>query len=116
MCKGTTTTMACGHHLLHYTVKCPSANAVHCSQIDMKRVFIDDTCAECDSGVQKTMMQGAYEQHRRQVTHQYSEAAKAGDKKAMREIEWEAIMNTGRAKTQNFQSGRSRTNVDVQWN
>lgn len=107
--------MACGHHLTHYTAKCPPQDAAKCSRNNMKKHSNKDTCSDCDPEVQKKMLHAAYDQHRSQVVHQYREAAKAGDEKTMRELEWDNMMNTNKLKTKNFKLGFSSTDADVQW-
>ncbi|KAH7317752.1 hypothetical protein BKA65DRAFT_107588 [Rhexocercosporidium sp. MPI-PUGE-AT-0058] len=49
MCKGTATTMTCGHLLLHHTSRCKSSvrNQKLCRELQGPRERIDDTCARC---------------------------------------------------------------------
>ncbi|KAM7198587.1 hypothetical protein V8F20_006117 [Naviculisporaceae sp. PSN 640] len=43
MCQGGITELACGHLLVHFSVRCP----LNCQYPAVKPAYIEDTCAEC---------------------------------------------------------------------
>ncbi|KAG4411308.1 hypothetical protein IFR04_015564 [Cadophora malorum] len=49
MCQGTTTTMSCGHIILHYKSRCQQSEETQelCKDLHGPKNLIDDTCHKC---------------------------------------------------------------------
>ena len=114
MCEGTKTTLACGHELWHITLQCADLRATGalCSQRKVHCRFINDTCADCDPGARRKMLQAWYEQQRAELVRQYSEAKKADDPVAMANLERQMIRGVSEMRTANFEISLARGDIE----
>lgn len=112
MCKGTKTILACGHQLINYTFKCPPTEGAACADVNLKAYYYNRCCSKCDPAAQRKMLQTASDQHRSWAAAQYGEAAEAGDKQSMQQLEWENILYVGKLKTENYRSEHQNSAVD----
>lgn len=115
MCKGTKTTMACGHILGQLKAQCPPETISPCKQEEIQDRLINDTCADCDPEVRRKMLRAAYEQERVRLVARYREAKAAGDVALMASLEHQMMMGVSEVRAANFEIGLVKGDVDVAW-